>query len=199
MKIFAKLAILSILLSPLSVWAALITYNFTGVQGTSVPSLTYTESDVTVSITALKDFGGANTAANVHINANNGLGVTGSPDGNRIGTNEALIFDWNPFSGALLSGLVFEHAGGVEIFDIYVDGVLSLNDIAIGAPGGGNIIDLDFSSSSLQGSSFAFVGQSGSGIRIKGLTIDVEVPSPSTIAMFGVALAGVFLARRRRS
>lgn len=188
----------------MSASATLISYTFNGTDGKIGKTVSYTESDITVIITALKSFGSSNRAANLHRHSN-GLGVYGNPNRHRIGNNEALVFDWSPVSGTLLSGLIFENRGGTEYFDIYVDGLLVVDNLGIsGAGESSSTINLDLSGYSLFGKTFTIVGQTGSGIRVRGLTLDVptpttstlDVPTPTTLALFAISAIGLMLRRK---
>jgi len=211
MNLFHAQAALGLLLLSSTALATTISYDFKN-TGTNVssPSVSFTESGLTVEVTAFKEFPDLKNADSVTWQGN-GLGVAGDPDGARLGTsgndgdnnsgtnagenNEALVFSWAPYSVTVLTGLVLENGGGNELFDILVDGVIKLDNVSISGPGT-SVVSLDFSSDNLVGSEFTFMHERGSGIKVQGLT--VEVPSAAPLMMLGLGLAGLGFARKKK-
>lgn len=144
------------------------------------------------------------TAANINRHAN-GWGIQTDPADHRIGLDEAMVFDWASKTVSLLSSVVFERGGTpIELFDLYIDGLLVLNDFAVTPDlAGSNFVSLDMSGFALSGSRFAFVGQTpttngdgNQGIRIQQLEVAV-VSEPSILILMSVSLLGLGLVRRR--
>ena len=132
--------------------------------------------------------------SNANINRNrNGWGVHGKPGNHRMDNGEYLEFDLAPKSFGLLAGVFLDHKGGVETFDLFVDGVLAFNDVAIPNDTGTTKQFIDLSSltadpSSLNGKVFKFVGGAGSGTRISQLQF---VPEPTILTLLGLGIAGI--------
>ncbi|WP_159089215.1 VPLPA-CTERM sorting domain-containing protein [Tateyamaria sp. Alg231-49] len=171
--------------------SAATTLNLTGSRANLGATETYSVDDITVEVTSV--------GGNIHRNGN-GLGVTGNPDRNRLGSNgtafETLTFSFSK-SVTLLSSLIFEHRRGIETFSISVDGSDDLSYFRTMAPERSNTI-VSFSDMNLEGSTFTFTHLDGSGIRINELTVLVPVPLPAAMPMALLAFGGLFVLGRRR-
>ena len=146
-------------------------FNFTGSRSNLGTSQSYSVDGIGLDVTS--------TGGNIHRNGS-GLGVTGNPDGNRLGSNnstsESLTFSFSR-SLTLLGGIVFEHRGGVEMFEI-LDGdsnVIAMRRVS--GPGGSSTVTVD--DLDLEGGTFTFRHVSGSGIRINEFSVLVPVPLPA--------------------
>lgn len=167
----------------------------------SVDGLTVLVSGYDTDYNAATDSG---TTANINRHAN-GWGIQTDPADHRIGLNEAMVFDWAVNTVSLLSGVVFERGGApIELFDLYVDGTLILDDFAVtpDVPGN-NFVSLDMSSFAISGSRFAFVGQTpiangdgNQGIRIQQLEVAL-VSEPSILVLMSMTLLGLGVVRHR--
>jgi hypothetical protein len=97
-----------------SVNATPVAFDFTvGTTGALTSSEAFSESGINLTVTS--------TNGDIHRNGTNGLGVTGGPDRNRMGTGggvrESLTFTFSE-NVNLKSIVVMEHRGGNERFRI---------------------------------------------------------------------------------
>lgn len=207
-----KFSILGVIFAAFMIPAAAqasILYTF-GAGGDALPTHAMTVAGLTVQVSGYgPDYNALTNTGNVaNINHHfNGWGIEGGTADNRIGLNEAMSFNWYPNDVMLLSGVMFERGGApIELFDLYVDGVLMLNDFQI-LPDDplSNLVSLDFSSYGLTGSLFTFVGQtplvgpsSKQGFRIQQLVVN-RVPEPSSLLITALGLLGVAITRHKRS
>ncbi|MEP1198383.1 VPLPA-CTERM sorting domain-containing protein [Tateyamaria sp.] len=134
----------------------------------------------------------------IHRNRN-GLGVTTNPDRNRLGSNnstmESLTFTFSR-SLTLLGSIVFEHRGGMEMFEI-LDGDSNVLAVRRIMGDGNNSSTVELDDLDLVGNTFTFRHLSGSGIRINQLTV-TSVPLPAAMPMALLAFGGLFVLGRRR-
>ena len=184
-----------------------ILYTF-GAGGDALPTHSLTVSGLTVKVSGYgTDYNGFNntgTAANINRHFN-GWGIESDPADNRIGLYEALVFNWSPNRVMLLSGIIFERGTApIEMFDLYIDGTLVLNDFQV-LPDNplSNLVSLDFSSLGLSGSMFAIVGQTPldglditQGLRIQQLEV-ARVTEPTSLLLIAMGLLGVGLMRKQ--
>ncbi|MEP1352965.1 MAG: VPLPA-CTERM sorting domain-containing protein [Tateyamaria sp.] len=189
-------AVLSVGLMASAASAATI-LNLTGSRANLGALETYSVDDITVEVTSV--------GGNIHRNGN-GLGVTGNPDRNRLGSNgtafETLTFSFSQ-SVKLLSSLVFEHSSDVEIFEILDGDSNFLAQFRIMGGRGGNdnrssVVAVEMDDLDLVGDTFTFRHTSGSGIRINQLTVLATVPLPAAMPMALLAFGGLFVLGRRR-
>ena len=189
-----------------------LTYDFNNPgPDQSGASFSFTEGGFTVEVTAFNQFPDQNNVDTVTWQSN-GLGVAGGPDGSRLGTNgndgdnndgtnsennEALVFNWGSTKVLVLRGLILENGGGSEIFDVLGDGVRAVDNRSISGPSS-STVGVSFVADSLMGSQITFMHEAGSGIKIRGLTVEV-VPVPATLALFGLGLAGLGWRSRRKA
>ncbi|MEM6373872.1 MAG: VPLPA-CTERM sorting domain-containing protein [Pseudomonadota bacterium] len=174
--------------------SAVTVFDFTGSNTNLGPDETYVEDGITLDVTS---FGG-----NV-FRTNSGIGVSGAPDGSRMGTglsngtviNESLTFAFSP-AVTLLSSIVFEHRDGVENFDILDADGLVLGSFALDN-GRNNSSRQTISNLNFVGSEFTIRHTSGSGIRISELTV-AAVPLPAGLPLALVRFGGLALVARRR-
>ena len=201
---FALSSLSLLALNTKSAQAATLTFDFmTGAFGnigstTSIPDNTDTES---VTVNGFKDLPSSNSG-NIHRRnqANNpGFGIVGSPQGNRLGTNnsnqEALAFDFG--EEVTLDSVDFtaiQNAG--SLFDLFIDGNLALDD---------ELVD-DTVSIGLMGTMFTFItSNNNSTFRIASLIAEFDDnggPMPSTPEPYSgitlITLGGLFAFSRFR-
>ncbi len=126
-------------------------------------------------------------------NGPNGLGIFGDEQNNRIGTDEAVQFDFSPIVALGVSSVIFEGGSGIGSFDVFVDNVFA-ETINFNVGGSTHVNHL-FSSAPV-GSIFEFRGVKN-GFRIVELTVQV-VPEPSTMLLFGTGVLGLIGYMRRQ-
>lgn len=170
--------------------ATIITYDFTNTSALGTGSLG-NSVDLTVdSLTAqISGIGGQ-----VHRNNNRGLGVSGSPAGNRVGVGEALSFDFSPISVVAISSLLFERGNGAGQIDVWIDGAFS-DSILWTAGGGSSTFTYLFAGNPL-GSVFEFRGMADD-FRIQEFSV-ATVSEPGMLALMGVGLLSIGAAARRK-
>lgn len=195
------------ILLPAATASASVIYNFGGGSDNSATRLV-TVDGLAVQVsgydTDYDAISNSGTLANINRHSN-GWGIQTDPADNRMGLDEALVFDWASKTVTLLSSMIFERGGApIEIFDLYIDGILALDDVQVlpDNSGSNTVVSLDMSGFALSGSRFAFVGQTprtggdlNQGIRIKQLEVSV-VPEPSILMLMSISLIGLGLVRR---
>lgn len=180
-----------------------VTFDFTDPAVPSAPntfeSLSFTEEGLTVTATAVNNFGGAGLVANRFA----GLGVAGFPEDSRIAQNELLVLSFSE-EVTITTGSFFQQGGEEEPFFIGADMVdLFTSSIPALSPTGFVSLD-DLGFTSLTGTEFVFgtgvlPGPGALGLELADLGV-TRVPLPAPLAMLLVALAGFgFVARRRRA
>ncbi|MEL6683129.1 MAG: hypothetical protein AAFQ09_10865, partial [Pseudomonadota bacterium] len=134
--------------------------------------------------------------------ANTGLGVSGAPAGNNLGTNatvsESLTLDF--MQDVVLTDIVFwEHRAGDETFEIR-DGSNNLLTTISVANGSNRSSFQTVSGLALTGSVFTIQHVAGSGGRLSAITvIPAQIPIPAAGGMLLASLATFgFISRRRR-
>lgn len=167
-----------------------VTFDFTGNGGGLGPDETFSQLGFDVAVES--------TGGNIHQNIN-GLGVSGGPDSNRLGSNastsETLSFQFTP-RATLLSGIFLEHQGGSESFDLLNESGSILQSFTINGAGSSSSF-VTLANLNFLADSFTFRHTSGSGIRISALTV-AAVPIPATGVLLLTALASAGFAVRRR-
>ena len=135
----------------------------------------------------------------------NGLGVSGDPEGGRLGAGEGLQFQFSP-NVSVVSSLVFERGDQNEDFIVFDDTNTQVGGtFTVLGGGAGNSTQLfDLSALNIVGSFFTIVGiDSGGGnrgVRIAELTV-TPVPLPAALPLFagGLGLLGLLGWRRKRA
>ncbi len=175
--------------------ATVINFNFADDKGNRVSPdqpLVLIESGIQVSASA--------SNGDLHINGTYGLGVEGNPAGNRIGEGEGVLLSFAPNEVELLGSIVFERGGaGESTFELLVDS-LSAGEFTIGGGAANSQEIIDFSSASLSGSEFEFIGTSGNGFRIQEVSVQAvtAVSEPATLLLMLSGIAGFAATRRSR-
>jgi hypothetical protein len=198
----ATIAGMSLALAAAGASAAPITYIFGTGNNTGLGTGNLGTTNVTVTVDGLMlDI--TSSPGNINRQAANGLGVQGGNADQSVGDGESLIFEIlnSPGSASLLSGLIFEKSGsgaesGAGSFDLFVDDVF--NQTVSWAAGGANSQVLENINAS--GLKYEFRGVAVDdtvAFRVTQLTF--QVPEPGTLAIVGLGLVGLGIARRRRT
>lgn len=195
-KAFAKIAVLSVALAGATAHAAILEYNFADGMGNREASGPVTYADGGVDLTVRGSRSGGSEA--VHINGETGLGVAGNAvaEGNRLGVGEGLIFSFSPAPVTLLRVITFDTVDNAEpvAFALFVDGVLAGNFNI--TPDLDLFQSVDVSGVASRGSIFTIQGIAGSeGLRVTALR--AEIAEPGLLALFGLGLLSLGVARRR--
>jgi len=139
------------------------------------------------------------------VSRNNGLGVSGRPEGRRLGLGETLSFN---FSEDVLSvtASIFENGSEDEDFAFTsLDG--TVNSVILGGTNGVSLTNFSqvFSAAT---NTFSFSGLEANapgnrGIKIRSITVETSepanVPLPAGGLMLGTGLLGLGIARKRFS
>lgn len=190
----------SVLIASLNAQAALITFDFAS-DGTNTLESTYTSGGYTLEVEALD-----NTDADAIISfAGAGLGVAGGGNGNRIGGGDNITFTLLGGDSFDFINVLFTDAGSSALLDNETAGLLFSdgNTETITGP------TTSFTSQTVDATSFNIEGISGNGFRLLGLELNIidtitipnpvsSVPEPTTLAIFSLALAGLFSRKLKR-
>lgn len=163
-------------------------------------SISVIESGLGVDIVAFDSLAPGN--AGVLNRTVNGLGVTGRPGSNQIGTSnngsehESVLFDFSPTEVVALGSLLFERGDGAGAMDLFVDGVF-VEQISWAAGAGSTEFEADFTSSvaARTGTTFDFVSVLDE-FRIQRLTVST-VSEPTSLALAALLVACGLRARKR--
>lgn len=180
----------------------------------------FTLGSRTMDVLPFKDYPNAGISPLISYSATRGLGVSGNPDGARIGISagnpEALKFIVSGAGVTLREIVVFDvDPAGVDTavtFDLYVDGV---REYVLTGNGFDSALTFDLTAATalvndFTGSTFAIVATVGpeAGFHARALEFDVptviivdppvtDLPSPATLGLFGLGLAALSVGLRR--
>ncbi len=181
----------------------LVTYDFTGnaannplglgVGDLGTTMVTVSQDGLSVDITG-KDFDLSNgTSANLDRSGPGGLGVVDNAGFARVGTDEAIEFDFDPATVIGISTLILEVGQPTGSFDLYVNNLFA--ETVGWDSGGGNFVTHTFTSMPT-GSILEFRGKTFS-FRISELTVEV-VPEPGEILLLATGAFGLIVFARKR-
>ncbi|MEO1687336.1 MAG: hypothetical protein AAFU61_05470 [Pseudomonadota bacterium] len=202
--------------------AVTATFDFTG--GPNGPAFTVLSNEAdaaSVDVTAsafVRSAAGVNSVEVRDVaRSDNGWGVVGNPDANRMGSDdtrdpqaatgsrvrEALTFSFSS-DVTSITGIVFEHEDGGELFEILDGDGARIGDTIRVAGGGAASTVQTFAALSIAPPDSTITirhrNTGGSGIRIQQLTVQL-IPAPAGLLAIASAFAvagGLGAARRRR-
>ncbi len=199
-KVMLKLVCLvTVVMLSTSANAGLIEFDFENPNKLSTNELQYNINGIMLTITAFDSNG---DAAKVHRNAD-GLGVT-SGDNKRVDGGDYLVFQFNgpaltTFNDITImfptvlrwadNALQTNDEVSYEVLDISGSYVNTLSS---------NIESMNLGKSIGAGQEVMIGSNIGNGVRIAGINVSVQVPEPTTIAVFGLGLIGLGLRRRQK-
>ncbi|WP_448214219.1 PEP-CTERM sorting domain-containing protein [Colwellia sp. MEBiC06753] len=188
------------LLTAFSASANLISFNFESIpEKGQFDTLIYKQEGITLSITAFDSDG---KEADVHRNAD-GLGVWSTDKQGRVANDEYLVFEITGPQGARFTdfNLFFptdltwggnsfgqNEQASIDFGESNYQYTNTLNS---------NHQNMAFNTTLISGNSFIFSSSTADGMRVAALSF--EVPEPSTIAIFGIALIALGLRFARKS
>ncbi len=191
---FLTALIAAVVLSASAASAATVTYNFQA-SGTNGATINYSSGGVDMTVTG--------AVGNVAV-TNNGLGVTGNPEGGRLGLGESLTFDFGTTLVDQISGLIFESGGQTEQFGITIGGVSTV--FTLPAAAGSSFVNIDFTSLIPTGgvSSFTIFGlepdaAGNRGVKVGEITVNAltAIPLPAGGLLLLSGLGALTLRGRR--
>lgn len=188
-KLTKGLLATSVLLASMSSQAALITFDFTS----TVVNDTYISEGFSLEVAAS---GALSVTAT-------GLGVAGGGNGNRLGGSDNIDFTLLGGESFDFINVLFTPTGNNALLDGET-ATISFSDLSTETIAGATTL---FTSQTVDASGFNIAGGSGNGFRILGVELNIpdtitdpvsSVPEPTTLAIFSLALAGLFSRKLKR-
>jgi len=191
----------SVLLASLNSQAALITFDFTDDTANLQSVVTLTSGGYSLELSAFNDL----TPADITAPASGlGLGVSGGGNGGRLGGSDNINFSLLGGDTFDFINVLFNTTGNNNPLSVGETATISFSDLSQETINGNDAGT--FTSQTVDASSFNISG-SDNGFRILGVELNIvdtitdpvsSVPEPTTLAIFSLALAGLFSRKLKR-